>query len=76
MLGDARLVVSLPAKIVVKTNELFPEAAAAVLGFANRLLPQERTAKSFYGNDSSSSISPSWATALNEKAAANNNEVA
>ncbi len=74
--GNARLVVSLPAKIVVKTNELFPEAAAAVLGLANRMLPQSGQQKAFYGYDSSSSISPSWATALNEKAAANNNEVA
>ena len=76
--GDARLIVSMPAKIAVKGNELFPSVSAALLGIANRLLPKNGGVrqKAIPGKDSSSPLSPSWATVLDDRAAVKNNEVA
>jgi short-subunit dehydrogenase len=76
--GKARLVVSLPAKVAIQLHELFPEASAALLAGANRLLPRAggigtRRAK---GSESTTLISPSWITVLDTKAALKNNEVA
>jgi hypothetical protein len=56
---------------------LFPGTTANIFSVVNRLLPSvggigTRAAK---GEDSFSSISPSWITALGEKAAKKNNEI-
>jgi NAD(P)-dependent dehydrogenase (short-subunit alcohol dehydrogenase family) len=75
--GFAELVLSLPAKVAVKLHGLVPGLTADLLGLANGLLPGPggigtgvRT-----GRQSSSEVSPSWITALNERAAEQNNEV-
>jgi len=75
--GCAELVLSLPAKVAVKLHGVVPGLTVEMLGLANRLLPGPggigtgiRT-----GQQSSSEASPSWVTALNEKAAEQNNEV-
>jgi NAD(P)-dependent dehydrogenase (short-subunit alcohol dehydrogenase family) len=76
--GDARLVVSLPAKLALQLHEMFPETSATVLAAVNRLLPNIGGigARSATGRDSASAISPSWLTALDSMAARRNNEIA
>jgi hypothetical protein len=75
--GSARLVISLPAKIAATGFHLIPEFASA-LALVERMLPgpggigTERAE----GEESTSSVSPSLLTVLNERAAARNNEVA
>jgi short-subunit dehydrogenase len=75
--GEAEVVLSLPAKIAVKLHGLLPGVTTDLLGLMNVLLPPPggigqdvRT-----GKQSSSSISPSWITTLNERAAQENNQV-
>ena len=77
--GNAEVVLSLPAKFAVKAHGLFPGTITDVLGLVNRLLPssqggsREREPKT--GKESFSEVSPSWVTTLNERAAAQNNQV-
>ena len=75
--GQAELVISVPAKIAVLFESLFPEAMYQILGVVNQLLPAPggigtQKAK---GKESTSAWSPSWLTTLNEEAAVRNNEV-
>jgi short-subunit dehydrogenase len=75
--GRAELVISVPAKVAVLFDSLFPEMTSDLFALANRLLPGpggigEREAK---GKESGSALSPSWLTSLNERAALENNEV-
>lgn len=75
--GEAELVISIPAKIAVLFESLFPEAMYRILGMVNQLLPEPggigtQKAK---GKESTSAWSPSWLTTLNEEAAVRNNEV-
>lgn len=75
--GRARVVLSLPAKIAVAGFHLVPESAT-LLSFVKKMLPgpggigNERAK----GKDSHTSASPSFLTALSDRAAARNNEVA
>jgi len=74
--GQAELVISIPAKIAVLFESLFPEAMYQILGMVNQVLPAPggigtQTAK---GKESTSAWSPSWLTTLNEEAAVRNNE--
>jgi short-subunit dehydrogenase len=74
--GDAELVLSLPAKLAVRVHGLFPGATADMLGLVNRLLPATKDNKQpKTGLQSFSELSPSWITALNERAAQNNNQI-
>ena len=75
--GQAELVISVPAKIAVFFDALFPEAMSQMLALANRLLPEAGGVGTdrMKGRDSTSSWSPSWLTTLNEEAALRNNEV-
>lgn len=75
--GEAEVVLSLPAKVAVKMHGLFPGITSDVLGLMNMLLPppggigrEVRT-----GKQSFSSVSPSWITTLNERAAQENNQI-
>jgi len=75
--GQAELVISIPAKIAVLFDALFPEAMYQILGLVNQFLPEPggigtQKAK---GKESTSSWSPSWLTTLNDEAAVRNNEV-
>jgi short-subunit dehydrogenase len=75
--GQAELVISIPAKIAVLFESLFPEAMYQILSVVNQLLPAAggigtQKAK---GKESTSAWSPSWLTTLNEEAAVRNNEV-
>ncbi len=76
--GDAEIVLTIQAQIAVRFHALFPGLTADLLGLVNRLLPAaggigRKRAK---GKDSQSELSPSWLTALGDKAAQRNNEVA
>jgi hypothetical protein len=76
--GSAELVLSVPAKVAAAIHGLMPGTVSDLLGAANRLLPKAggigRQARP--GSRSSSSVSPGWATRLNDDAAEQNNEVA
>src|SRR5581483_5491620 len=76
--GRARLTLSIPAKLAIPLNDLLPETTSSLLALTNRVLPgpagiESRRAR---GHESFSAWSPSWLTALDEKAARKNNEVA
>src|ERR1051325_2341768 len=75
--GRAELVISVPAKVAVLFESLFPEAMSQILAVVNQMLPGAggvgtETRK---GRESKSAWSPSWLTSLNEDAAMKNNEV-
>ena len=76
--GDAEVVLSLPARLLVKLHDLTPLATADLLSLANRLLPAPGTEgnEARKGKDSVSKVSPSWLTNLGDRAAEQNNEVA
>jgi NAD(P)-dependent dehydrogenase (short-subunit alcohol dehydrogenase family) len=75
--GDAEVVLSLPAIVATKVHGLFPGMTTDLLGLMNVFLPPPggigRDIRT--GKQSSSSISPSWITILNEQAAQENNQV-
>jgi NAD(P)-dependent dehydrogenase (short-subunit alcohol dehydrogenase family) len=74
--GDAQVVLSLPAKLATTVHGLLPGWTTDVLGLVNRLLPAPGGIGSAQrpGKQSSSQLSPSWLTALSDKAAQRNNE--
>jgi NAD(P)-dependent dehydrogenase (short-subunit alcohol dehydrogenase family) len=75
--GQAELIISVQAKAAALFHSLFPEVTTDLLAIANELLPKAGgigTGKA-KGRDSTSSISPSWLTRLNERAALKNNEM-
>jgi NAD(P)-dependent dehydrogenase (short-subunit alcohol dehydrogenase family) len=75
--GDAEVVLSVPAKVAVKLHSLLPGLATDLLGLINVLLPPPGGIGSGVrtGKESTSSVSPSWITTLNERAAQENNQV-
>lgn len=75
--GDAEVVLSIPAKIAVNIHAVFPGLTADALAIANSLLPSadKSETKAKTGKQSASNVSPSWLTALNERAAESNNQV-
>jgi short-subunit dehydrogenase len=75
--GLAELVISIPAKVAVTFDALFPELSSQLLALANQFLPEAGGVgtQRKKGRDSASAWSPSWLTTLNEEAAVRNNEV-
>ena len=75
--GRAALTISLPAKIAVLSDALFPEFTAGLMSLVNDfVLPESSaTTSSAKGKDSTSFWSPSWLTTLTDQAALKNNEV-
>ncbi|HET7286885.1 MAG TPA: SDR family oxidoreductase [Pyrinomonadaceae bacterium] len=75
--GQAELVISVPAKVAVLFESLFPEAMSQILALVNQVLPEVGGVgtQTMKGRDSTSSWSPSWLTTLNEAAAERNNEL-
>lgn len=76
--GDAEVVLSMPAKVATMFHGMFPDLTVDLLGVINRFLPAPggigtdgRT-----GTQSRSKAAPKWATALNERAALENNQIA
>ncbi|HEY9844976.1 MAG TPA: SDR family NAD(P)-dependent oxidoreductase, partial [Candidatus Caenarcaniphilales bacterium] len=76
--GKAEVVLSLQAQIVTKFHGLFPGLTANLLSLVNRFLPNPDGigTQPALGKDSTSSLSPSWLTALSDRAAQRNNEIA
>jgi len=74
--GQGELVISVPAKVAVLFESLFPEAMSQILAAANQLLPGAGGVgtQNKKGRDSTSAWSPSWLTTLSEQAALRNNE--
>ena len=75
--GQAELIISIPAKVAVLFESLFPEVMSQILAAVNQVLPGAggvgtETKK---GRESTSAWSPSWLTLLSEEAAVRNNEV-
>jgi NAD(P)-dependent dehydrogenase (short-subunit alcohol dehydrogenase family) len=75
--GEAELVISVPAKVAVLFESLFPEVMSQILAAVNQFLPGAGGVgtQTIKGRDSKSAWSPSWLTTLNEEAAIRNNEV-
>jgi NAD(P)-dependent dehydrogenase (short-subunit alcohol dehydrogenase family) len=75
--GEAEVVLSLQAKAAVLFHDLFPGLTADINGLFNRVLPDAgrdgREAR--LGKQSGSKWAPSWLTALNDRAARENNEM-
>lgn len=75
--GKTELILTLPAKFAIKAHALFPSVSSAVLSNINRALPDpgdigKSKAK---GAASTTSITESWLSALDERAAKRNNQV-
>lgn len=75
--GESEVVLSLPGKFAATMHALFPGATTDLLGLINVLLPWPGGISSDVrtGKQSSSKVSPSWVTTLNEQAAQANNQV-
>jgi short-subunit dehydrogenase len=75
--GQAELVISIPAKVAVLFDSLFPELSAQMLSLVNQILPGAGGVgtQTMKGRESTTAWSPSWLTTLNEEAAVRNNEV-
>ena len=75
--GQAELVISIPAKVAVMFDSLFPELSTQMLALVNQFLPEAGGVgtQRRKGKESTSAWSPSWLTTLNEAAAERNNEV-
>ncbi len=76
--GEAELMVSLPARLAVSFHGLFPGITADFNSLLNRLLPGPGGIgeRQLPGRQSESAIAPSVLTALNERQAVKNNELA
>lgn len=74
--GDAELIISIPAKIAAKMNELLPELTADITALINQILPSPGGIGTNLarGKDSESWISPSVLTTLSDKQINKNNE--
>ncbi len=74
--GDAEVVLSLPAQVAVTFHAVFPGMTADLLGLVNRLLPAPGGLGSAgaKGEQSGSRLSPSWLTALGDRAARRYNQ--
>jgi short-subunit dehydrogenase len=76
--GDAEAILGLPAQLAVRFHGVFPGLTADLLSVANRLLPGPGgigTARA-KGKESESLVAPSPLTALTNRAARRNNEIA
>lgn len=75
--GQAELVISVPAKVAVLFESLFPLAMSQILAGVNQFLPGAGGVgtQTMKGRDSKSSWSPSRLTRLNEAAAMRSNEL-
>jgi short-subunit dehydrogenase len=75
--GKAELIISLPAKFLIKAHALFPGLASLAMRAANQLLPDAKgingTGKK--GAQSTTSLTESWLTVLDQQAAKKNNQV-
>jgi short-subunit dehydrogenase len=76
--GDGEVVLSIQAKLAAVFHGVFPGITADIMGVVNEFLPEAGGigTKSAKGKESESKIAPSWLTALSDRAAQENNEMA
>src|ERR1044072_7014880 len=76
--GDAEVVLSIQAKLAAVFHGVFPGITPVIMGVVNEFLPEAGGigTGSAKGKESESKIAPSWLTALSDRAAQENNEVA
>ena len=75
--GKTELILTIPAKVAIKAHALFPSVSSAVLSTVNRALPDPGdlgTGKA-KGAASTTRVTESWLSALDERAAKRNNQV-
>jgi short-subunit dehydrogenase len=75
--GRTELILTVPAKLAIKAHALFPSVSSAILSAVNRALPDpgnlgQGKAK---GAASTTGITESWLSTLDERAAKRNNQV-
>jgi short-subunit dehydrogenase len=75
--GSTELILTVPAKLAIKAHALFPSVSSAILSAVNRALPDpgnlgQGKAK---GAASTTGITESWLSTLDERAAKRNNQV-
>jgi len=75
--GRSELILSIPAKLAVKLHALFPGVSAAASAVVSRALPEpgdlgQGKAK---GADSTTPITESWLSSLDQRAARKNNQI-
>lgn len=73
--GQARVILSSPAKIAALANALTPGLVTSMMAIVNRMLPASTDPHGHTGHESASSAVPSWLTALGDRAARANNEL-
>jgi len=75
--GAAEVTLGIPYKLAARVHGVAPGLTTRVLGVANRLLPRVGGigAGRARGAESQSALSPSWLTALGDRAAVRNNEL-
>jgi short-subunit dehydrogenase len=75
--GDAKVVLSWPAKLAARLHGLFPGLTCDLLSLVNRVLPGPGGVgtRRVKGKDSESAVSPSILTTLSDRAAERNNEI-
>lgn len=75
--GRAQLIIGAHVKAAILLNEIWPSGTSTLLSALDRMLPGENsgTGEARMGHERQSSLSPSWLTRLNEKAAWKNNEM-
>jgi short-subunit dehydrogenase len=75
--GSSQLVLGLPAKLAVKLNALFPAASSAISATVSRALPGSGSSghEKAKGADSTTPLTESWLTSLDQRAAKRNNQV-
>jgi short-subunit dehydrogenase len=75
--GKSEIIISLPAKLAIKLHALFPEISSAILATVSRALPEkpELASQKVKGAQSTTPITESWLTTLDQKAARKNNQI-
>jgi len=75
--GKTELILTVPAKLAIKAHALFPSVSSVVLSAVNRALPDpgELGQGKAKGAASTTRITESWLSALDERAAKRNNQV-
>jgi len=75
--GKTELILTVPAKLAIKAHALFPSLSSAILAAVNRALPEpgDRGQGKAKGAASTTGITESWLSALDERAAKRNNQV-
>lgn len=75
--GEAEAVIGMPSRLLAVVDQLLPELSAEILCISARILPAaaDQSGPPTRGAESESIFSPSFLTALTDKAAVRNNEM-